>query len=671
MGALRTKADALYQQLSKPEQDMMRKLMLRMVSVEGDWASRRVPMEDLAYGPEAEAVVAGVIERLVEARLIVKGEGFIEPAHDALIRAWPMLREWVHAATPEMLILGGKLNASANEFLRSGDVDFLWNANPNLQAVKAELAQPGQWFNAKEADFIRKSVAQKGRKELIRKGIGATIVVALVAAIWFLQGRSNAREGLTAQVSLAMASEARALIAGTRQAGAEQTLQRLLAASALTTYSPEVDDALLASMVAFSNVTKLFGGGSAHYSSVAFGRDSSVIAGTSSSQSYGRWIYSWDAKGNRTNSWSAEVDVLSVAFDKTQLRIASGQADGKVVLRNIADEFDSVSLNGHASGVRSVAFSHDGSQLVSGASDGIRVWDLKARKLISTERVGRITSVAFSHGDDRIIAGGRDGLFLWERVGTTFGAAVKLHDGDVYSVAFHPAGVQVVVGGRDGLRLWNLKDRREIGPFQGQEGSVRSVAFSPDGLQIAAGADDGLTLWDAATRRRLVTAKVGSAAALAFSQDGSRLVIGGDGKACCLWDTKERRHHQPAADGACGRSSQRGVQPEGRSTRFGWRRRHDPALACRQRTADRGADPGARGPGHVGGFQRRREPSGVCGGRRHGAAMGRGGGHADRYALARAPGHGHGIGAAGQPHRVGRRGRDGASVGRIHWQTDR
>ena len=43
MGALRTKADALYRNLATDtERDTMRKIMLRMVSVEGELAGRRV-----------------------------------------------------------------------------------------------------------------------------------------------------------------------------------------------------------------------------------------------------------------------------------------------------------------------------------------------------------------------------------------------------------------------------------------------------------------------------------------------------------------------------------------------------------------------------------------------------------------------------------------------------
>jgi hypothetical protein len=195
MGALRTKADTLYKELPADEQNTMRKIMLRMVSVEGDLASKRVPMDDLVYSDAEKPLVEKVVEKLVEARLIVRGQDYIEPAHDALVRAWKTLHEWIHDAKKEKLILGAKLNAAANEFAQSRNSEFLWNNNPNLPVVKSELTNKRQWFNAKEIDFVKKSVARKKRRARIGWGIAAIIGVSLLAlAIWAWVERGHALE---------------------------------------------------------------------------------------------------------------------------------------------------------------------------------------------------------------------------------------------------------------------------------------------------------------------------------------------------------------------------------------------------------------------------------------------------------------------------------------------
>ena len=88
MGIMRRKADALYQSLDPDRQVMMRKIFLRMVTVEGDLVGKRAPIADLDYSPQENLVMAEVIDQLVVARLIVHDTNSIVPAHPALVRTW-------------------------------------------------------------------------------------------------------------------------------------------------------------------------------------------------------------------------------------------------------------------------------------------------------------------------------------------------------------------------------------------------------------------------------------------------------------------------------------------------------------------------------------------------------------------------------------------------------
>ena len=90
IGALRTRADAEYRDLSPAEQSSMRKLMLRMVSLEGgELAGKRVYAEELQFSNAAESTrLKKIAEKLVSARLLLQGtdgqgRAYIEPAHDA------------------------------------------------------------------------------------------------------------------------------------------------------------------------------------------------------------------------------------------------------------------------------------------------------------------------------------------------------------------------------------------------------------------------------------------------------------------------------------------------------------------------------------------------------------------------------------------------------------
>jgi WD40 repeat protein len=124
--------------------------------------------------------------------------------------------------------------------------------------------------------------------------------------------------------------------------------------------------------------------------------------------------------------------------------------------------------------VRAVAFSPDGSTIVSGSEDQtIRVWDA------------------------------RDGTCLKTLTG---------HSGRVLSVVFSPDGRLLASGSVDRtIRLWDAVSGQCLRILGSHTNSVRSLAFSPDGQTLASGGDDGtIRLWDMHThelRKTLVIEK--------------------------------------------------------------------------------------------------------------------------------------------------------------------
>jgi hypothetical protein len=136
-----------------------------------------------------------VIERLVDARLIVKGDDYIEPAHDALVRAWKTLHEWIHATGRDTLILGQRLGPDADQFARTRDSQLLWSRNPNLAVAARALKDPRHTFNAREAVFVRKSVARNRRRKVVAWALAfVTLVFLMALSIWALLERATAEE---------------------------------------------------------------------------------------------------------------------------------------------------------------------------------------------------------------------------------------------------------------------------------------------------------------------------------------------------------------------------------------------------------------------------------------------------------------------------------------------
>jgi hypothetical protein len=152
-------------------------------------------MADLDYSADENPRVQTVVERLVDARLIVKGEDYIEPAHDALVRAWKTLHEWIHATGRDTLILGERLGPDADQFARTRDAQLLWSRNPNLAVAARALKDPQHTFNAREIVFVRRSVSRNRRRKVVAWAIAFATVVALLAlSIWALIERIAAEE---------------------------------------------------------------------------------------------------------------------------------------------------------------------------------------------------------------------------------------------------------------------------------------------------------------------------------------------------------------------------------------------------------------------------------------------------------------------------------------------
>jgi WD40 repeat protein/uncharacterized caspase-like protein len=236
--------------------------------------------------------------------------------------------------------------------------------------------------------------------------------------------------------------------------------------------------------------------------------------------------------------------VHSVAFSPDGTRVLSGSLDNTLKLWDAATGRLLRTFEGHSNLVSSVAFSPDGMRMLSGSWDKtLKLWDAASGRLLRTfeGHSGQVSSVAFSPDGTRVLSGSWDKtLRLWD---AATGMLIRIFEGhldQVMSVAFSPDGMRMLSGSGDGtLRLWDDATGRLIRTFEGHPGAVHSVAFSSDGTRLLSGSDDKtLRLWDAATGQLLRTFEGHSSFvfSVAFTPDGTRVLSGSGDGTLRLWD---------------------------------------------------------------------------------------------------------------------------------------
>ncbi len=173
-----------------------------------------------------------------------------------------------------------------------------------------------------------------------------------------------------------------------------------------------------------------------------------------------------------------------------------------------------------------------------GETQTIRLYDFESGKLVALLKghTGVIRSLAFSPDGSKLISGSSDNTAIIWDTGVQSGVQVpepKLlhrlegHKADIFTVVFSPDGSRAVTGSNDkDMRLWQVSDGSQIALMAGHGDKVYRLAVAPDGTVASGDISGTILLWDGRDGRLLRTlAKnktgVGS---LRFSLDGKLLV---------------------------------------------------------------------------------------------------------------------------------------------------
>jgi WD40 repeat protein len=370
----------------------------------------------------------------------------------------------------------------------------------------------------------------------------------------YRRGRWLVHTVLTSLLAIAVLTACSAAGNELEEASSGEEPTRTPAATATATQQPTPTSTPTPSPITIENtssvtqVSKLVTGRSytVNIVSLALSMDGEMLAGGANDGN----IYLW--------SWrSGEIEIVfeggeyreplqGVAFSPDGSQLVSGAYFSGVVQlwdRNTGEAFGT--FIGHSDKIWSVDYSPLGDRVASSSLDStVKIWNVTTKRLettLSELSWGLVSKVVYAP-DGRLLAAGdyRGIICLWDLVGNQKVDELSGHTDQISDLEFSEDGQLLASSSFDShVRLWDIDELQNLGTFDNEGVFAVSVALSPDNNLVAAGGDDNrIRIWDAATGDLLVTLEghEQSITGLVFSKDGATLISSSYDGTVRLWE---------------------------------------------------------------------------------------------------------------------------------------
>ena len=563
-GAIGRHAEAAFRSLSEDEQQVARRILLRLVAGgDGEPLTRRRVTRSELDADEDERVLR-VLAALVERRLLVVDDGTVELVHEALLERWQRLVDWLEADVQGRL-QHRHLTLAAKEWEAAGRDPSTLYRGVRLAGALDWATEHAPDLNQSERHFLDESQAaslrEASRQRRTNRRLRALLVVTVVllalsalAAAFALEKRGQARRDATAAVAQRLGAQA--LI--------DPSLDRalLLAREGMNLDDSEATRSnLLAALLRIPNAIGILHQGSDRILDEALSPNGRTLAVRGDDGN----VAFFDTRTLRPsgNALPGNSDIAFFAGIPGSLHALDFSPDGRTLAVggttaggvDRSATVDLVGLRTHASrtgkssfgGITAdVAFAPDGRTFATGGSGGDTS---PPSEVIVVRRVRTGHAIART----RPILGGRlggytqDGRFLLVAAGErrsllydarTLRLARTFDVGGVPAVS--PASDEAAFGQADGtVILVNLHSGGTTTLSGRATGSINAVTFSRNGRTLASANEDGtVSVWNVPTRALRETLKGHSAPAqeAVFSPDGRTLFTAGYDGSVIVWD---------------------------------------------------------------------------------------------------------------------------------------
>ncbi len=532
-GALGKHADEVYGSLGNEQQKRLaQRIFLELVHLgEGSQDTRRRVPKSVLSSLGAPNSVEPLLARLASSRLVSTGregdETYVEVSHEALIREWPALREWIQQNREE-LGLERRLLQAAEEWQ-------MLKHDPGALLQGARLAQGEEWLT-RHADAV----------PLLRQFLQASVQSHVATQERELAQQKELRSQAEAR------AEAEKKLREEQAAGARQA-QR--SAWRLRWLSYALAILLLVALVAAWVAYRQQRIERSH----ALAAQAAELTARDHGSALALALQSWrTAKTEETRlavtkafpellaTLNHEGAVKRVLFSPNGQQILSASADRTARLWDASDGRLLATLRGHTDEVEYAAFSPDGRQIVTASHDHTaRLWSAEGQLLtVLAGHTEIIEQPAYSPDGKLIVTPSWDRTVrLWSSVDGRLLAVLQGHTDAVLAASFSPDGLHIVTASKDHTsRVWSSTDGHLEATLIGHTEWVYDAQFFPDGERIITTSwDRTARIWSRDGRPLVILQHDGPVDHTQFSPDGQRVVTVSEDHTARIWSSSDGR----------------------------------------------------------------------------------------------------------------------------------